>query len=91
MKGKVDDMATPQEQYLESLRSGQQAVMQAMEAWTVSAQKAFGGPRTGATGAVDPDVVIDQVFDFAEQLLALQRRFAKSLAASAAEATASKK
>jgi hypothetical protein len=76
-------MTTPQEQYIESLRNGQQAVVQAMEAWTKSAQKAFGASGTGSTGAVDPELVIDQVFDFAEQMLAMQRRFAKSLASSA--------
>ncbi len=82
-------MATPQEQYLESLRNGQQAVVQAMEAWTKSAQQAFGGSEASKAGnAVNPDVVIDQVFDFAEQMLAMQRRFAKALASSAAEAAA---
>ena len=80
-------MTTPQEQYLESLRNGQQAVVQAMEAWTRSAQKAFGGADSGTSGAVQPDVIIDQVFDFAEQMLAMQRRFAKALVSSAAEAT----
>jgi hypothetical protein len=81
-------MSTPQEQYLESLRQGQQAVVQAMEAWTKSAQKAFGGADTGTGGTtVSPDAIIDQVFDFAEQMLAMQRRFAKALASSAAEAS----
>jgi hypothetical protein len=79
-------MTTPQEQYMESLRNGQQAVVQAMEAWTKSAQKAFGETGAGRTGIVSPEVVIDQVFDFAEQMLAMQRRFAKALASSAAEA-----
>ena len=80
-------MTNPQEQYMESLRNGQQAVVQAMEAWTKSAQKAFGASSAGATSAVDPEVVIDQVFDFAEQMLAMQRRFAKALASSAADST----
>jgi hypothetical protein len=83
-------MTTPQEQYMESLRKGQQAVAQAMEAWTKSAQSAFSGPEATSGGAMSPDVIIDQVFDFAEQMLALQRRFAKALAASAAEATPNK-
>jgi acyl-CoA dehydrogenase-like protein len=33
-----------------------------------------------ATPEVDPQQVIDQVFDFAEKMLAVQREFAKSLA-----------
>jgi hypothetical protein len=79
-------MTTPQEQYIESLRNGQQAVVQAMEAWTKSAQKAFGASSTGSGGTVNPEVIIDQVFDFAEQMLAMQRRFAKALATSTANA-----
>jgi hypothetical protein len=35
---------------------------------------------------VEPQQVIDQVFDFAEKMLSLQREFAKSLAARAASA-----
>jgi hypothetical protein len=81
-------MTTPQEQYMESLRNGQEAVVQAMEAWTKSAQKAFGASSAGAAGSVNPEVVIDQVFDFAEQMLAMQRRFAKALATSASDAAA---
>ena len=81
-------MTTPQEQYVESLRSGQQAVVQAMEAWTKSAQKVVGAADGGSAATVDPGLVIDQVFDFAEQMLAMQRRFAKALATSAAEAAA---
>jgi hypothetical protein len=80
-------MTSPQEQYLESLRSGQKAVIDAMEAWTESAQKAFGGAGSGTKNTVNPEFVIDQVFDFAEQMLAMQRRLTKSLAASAADAT----
>jgi hypothetical protein len=80
-------MTTPQEQYMESLRNGQQAVVQAMEAWTKSAQKAFGAT-PGAASAVNPEIVIDQVFDFAEQMLAMQRRFAKALVSSAADMAA---
>ena len=85
-------MTSLQEQYIESLRNGQQAVVQAMEAWATAAQKAFGAaPNVGASSAVDPQLVIDQVFDFAEQMLAMQRRFAKALASSAAEATSQSK
>jgi hypothetical protein len=80
-------MTNPQEQYMESLRNGQRAVVEAMESWTKNAQKAFGASGAGNAGAVDPEVVIDQVFDFAEQMLAMQRRFAKALASSAADST----
>jgi hypothetical protein len=78
-------MSTPQEQYIESLRNGQQAVVQAMEAWSKAAQKAFGASNASASST--PDMIIDQVFDFAEQMLAMQRRFAKAVASSASAAT----
>jgi hypothetical protein len=81
-------MSSVQEQYAESLRTNQAAVVQAIESWTKSAQSAFSTPATGAPLAVTPDQVIDQVFDFAEQMLAVQRKFAKNLASQAAEAAA---
>lgn len=74
-------MSSPQEQYLETLKKSQQAVLDAVEAWTKSAQSAFAAPAASPPGEVRPDQVIDQVFDFAEQMLAVQRQFAKSLTA----------
>ena len=82
-------MSSPTEQYTESLKKSQQAVLDAIDAWTKSAQSAFSSPAIGLTGAKSPDQVIDQVFDFAEQMLAVQRQFAKSLAASAANQSSS--
>jgi len=79
-------MTSPQEQYAESLRSNQAAVVKAIEAWTKSAQNAFSNPAMPAPAPVDAVQVIDQVFDFAERMLAAQRDFAKSLAAQAASA-----
>lgn len=78
-------MTSPQEQYTESLKKNQQAVLDAFEAWTKSAQSAFTTPTANLTSPLRPDQVIDQVFDFAEQMLAVQRQFAKSLAATAAD------
>lgn len=76
-------MSTPAEQYAESLKKNQQAVLDAFEAWTKSAQGAFSTPAAGVPSQLRPDQVIDQVFDFAEQMLAVQRQFAKSMAATA--------
>jgi acetyl-CoA carboxylase carboxyltransferase component len=81
-------MTSVQEQYAESLRSSQAAVVQAMESWTKSAQSAFSPTAPDAAVTVSPEQVIDQVFDFAEQMLEMQRKFAKSLATQAAEAAA---
>jgi hypothetical protein len=77
-------MSSPQEQYTESLKQSQKAVLDAFEAWTKSAQSAFSTPAASAASPLRPDQVIDQVFDFAEQMLAVQRQFAKSMAATAA-------
>ena len=73
-------MASPAEQYTESLKKSQEAVLDAMQAWTKNAQSAFSTPAAGFTGPKNADQVIDQVFDFAEQMLAVQRQFAKNLA-----------
>ena len=78
-------MASAQEQYAEALRANQAAVVQAFESWTQSAQSAFGAPTSGPP-TIGPEQVIDQVFDFAEQMLAVQRAFAKTLAKQAAQA-----
>lgn len=77
-------MSSPAEQYTESLKKSQQAVLDAIQAWTKSAQSAFSAPAAGLAGPKSTDQVIDQVFDFAEQMLAVQRQFAKNLAALAA-------
>jgi hypothetical protein len=74
-------MATPQEQYTEALRTGQEAVTGAVDSWTKAAQQAFGlTPSAAPFPVVDPAQLIDQVFDFAEKLLESQRQFAKNLA-----------
>jgi hypothetical protein len=80
-------MSSPQDTYTETLRSGQDAVVQAFETWTDTAKNAWTNTSGAASPEVDPQQVIDQVFDFAEKMLAVQREFAKSLAASAASAT----
>ena len=77
-------MSSPTEQYTESLKKSQQAVLDAIEAWTKSAQSAFSAPAARLARPENPDQVIDQVFDFAEQMLAVQRQFAKNMAAIAA-------
>jgi hypothetical protein len=69
---------TPQDQYLEAMRQGQDTVVKAMEAWSENVEKMLS--RTSAGGqAPAPEQVIDEVFGFAEQLLAAQRDFAKRL------------
>jgi hypothetical protein len=79
-------MTSPQEQYAEAVRTSQQAVVGAVESWTKSVQSAFGQTPSSRGAAVDPNQVIDQVFDFAEKMLEVQREFAKNLASTATAA-----
>jgi hypothetical protein len=79
-------MSSIQEQYAETIRTSQQAVVGAVEAWSKSLQSAFSSPGLTTASAVDPNQVIDQVFDFAEKMLEVQREFAKNLASTAAAA-----
>jgi hypothetical protein len=78
-------MSSPQDKYADAMRTSQAAVVAAFESWTKSAQRAIGAV-PGVGGPVEPQQVIDQVFDFAEKMLAVQREFAKSLASTAASA-----
>ncbi|HOZ58487.1 MAG TPA: hypothetical protein PKY70_09895 [Nakamurella multipartita] len=79
-------MTSIQDTFTLTLRSGQDAVVKAFEQWTDTANGAWAATPGAGTPEVDPQQVIDQVFDFAEKMLAVQREFAKSLAAKAASA-----
>jgi hypothetical protein len=76
---------TPQEQYLQMVTQSQEAARAAFDTWTRTAQEAFG--KLPALTPVDPNQVIDEVFDFAGNLLTVQRDFAKHLVATASAAT----
>jgi hypothetical protein len=72
-------MTTIQEQYSELIKQGQDASRAAIETWTQTFQQAAG--QLSGSGLISPDQVIDQVFDFAGQVLNAQRDFAKQLVA----------
>lgn len=82
-------MTSPQDKYADAMRTGQEAVVEAFESWTRSAQSALQNVPGVSQSQVPPQQVIDQVFDFAGKLLEVQRDFAKSLAVSAASAAES--
>ena len=71
-------MTTIQEQYTEIVKQSQEAVLIAVDTWTKTVQDAYGQLPTAGL-PVDPNQVIDQVFDFAGKLLVVQRDFAKNL------------
>ena len=72
-------MTTIQEQYSELIKQGQDASRAAIETWTQTFQQAAG--QLSGSGLISPNQVIDQVFDFADQVLNAQRDFAKQLLA----------
>lgn len=74
-------------QYTELFEQGQKALQNAVDTWTKTVRNTadqFGAP--SATTLVEPEVVIDQVFDFAVKMLEVQRDFSKQLLAAATEA-----
>jgi hypothetical protein len=76
-----------QEQYLDAVREGQEAWAKAVRAWSDSVQRLWGDPSSTTTReAPTAEQVIDNVFGFAEQLLAAQRDFAKRLVQATAPA-----
>jgi hypothetical protein len=81
-------MTSLQEPFLDAMRQSQQAVLNAFESWTKSVQQTFGAATSGTAqvGSVDPNEIVDQVFDFAEKMLESQRQFAKNLMAASAQA-----
>jgi len=78
-----------QEQTLNAIRQSQQAVVEAVHAWAQAVEKAV--PETPSLPFAEelPSAkeLIHTSFDFAEQLLKLQREFAENLVAAAAPVT----
>ena len=72
-------MATVQEQYAELIKQSQDASIAAIETWNRTIQQAFGQLPTATP--INPEQVIDQVYDFAGQVLSAQRDFAKQVIA----------
>ena len=75
-----------QDQYTDTLRQSQEAWSGAIETWTNGVQKAFSASPVAPHGTspfsfADPTATIDQIFDFAEKALEVQREFVKNLAA----------
>jgi hypothetical protein len=75
-----------QEQYLDAVREGQEAWANAVRAWSDSVQRMWGDASTTTREAPTAEQVIDNLFGFAEQLLAAQRDFAKRLVQATAPA-----
>jgi hypothetical protein len=78
---------SPQDQYMDAVREGQEAWANAVRAWSDSVQRMWGDASSTTTReAPTAEQVIDNLFGFAEQLLAAQRDFAKRLVQATAPA-----
>ncbi len=73
-------MTQPQDQYRELVQQSQEAFQNAVETWTKTVQDTMSSAGVPASPAqVDPQQVVDQVFEFAERMLAMQRDFTRNL------------
>ena len=79
-------MTAPQDQFTDVARHGQEAITTALRMWTENLQSMIGGSTSAQSGLPSPQQVVDNVFDFAEQLLASQREFATRVLAAGTEA-----
>ena len=66
-------------------RQGREAITTAMRMWTENLQFVIGGGAPARSGLPSPQRVLDNVVDFAEQLLASQREFATRVLAAGME------
>jgi Trp operon repressor len=82
-------MTTPQQQYTETIKNAQDAMLAALRTWTRTFQQALG--ELPATTAANREHLIDQGFNFVTELanaqLNAQRQIAKQLTASGTPAT----
>lgn len=76
-------MTTSQETMTEAARRGQEAITSALQIWTDSVQQFVPVSDTKLRGAVE---AVDNMFDFAEQMLVTQREFTKSILAATTSA-----
>jgi hypothetical protein len=72
-----------QGQILDTVRKGQDAVVEAIKTWTETVQSITPSIPTPSLPFTDklpkPDELVASAYDFAEQLLASQRKFAESV------------
>lgn len=71
-------MSNPQDQYREYIERNQEAFQTAVDSWTKTVEQTVAAIPTNPT-QVDPQQVVNQVFDFAERMLQMQRDFTTSL------------
>ena len=77
-----------QEQFIDAVRQSQQAVLDAVAAWTKAVEEIAPPLPTvaGLENLPKPEVVIDNAYDFAQKLLDTQREFARNFIQAASPA-----
>jgi hypothetical protein len=81
----TDAARVSQEQFLATVRQGQQAVVDAVGTWAKAVEGIV--PAVPASEHLPkPEAVVETAFDFAQKLLDAQREFARSVIAAAAPA-----
>lgn len=79
-------MTNPQDTIIDTARRGQEAMTSALQIWADSVQRLVGSLPHPEARVPNPEQVVDQVFGFAEQMLATQRDFTKSMLSAATSA-----
>ena len=79
-------MTAPTDQFVDIAKRSQEAVTTAVRTWADSVQSFAGNLTSGQAQLPDPQSVVDGYFDFAEKLLATQRRVASELVSASVKA-----
>ena len=79
-------MTAPTDQFVDIAKRSQEAVTTAVRNWADSVQSIAGNLTTGHAQLPDPLHVVDGYFDFAEKVLATQRRVVSELISASVKA-----
>jgi hypothetical protein len=79
-------MTAPTDQFVDIAKRSQEAVTTAVRTWADSLQSFAGNLTAGHAQLPDPQSVVDGYFDFAEKVLATQRRFASEFVSASVKA-----
>ena len=82
-------MTAPTDQFVDIANRSQEAVTAAVRNWADTVQSVTGKLTSGQSQLPDLQNVVDQYFDFVEQVLANQRQFAQQWASATVKATES--
>ena len=82
-------MTAPTDQFVDIANRSQEAVTAAVRNWADTVQSVAGKLTSGQPQLPDLQNVVDQYFDFVEQVLANQRQFAQQWASATVKATES--